>query len=291
MSAREQMDTDASSDDSVTPKTFGGLPDRSLRTLLAEGSLHVEGQLSGASNTVLRCIASDDATGARHRCVYKPRRGERPLWDFPPGTLGGREVATSLVDRMLGWHLTPVTEWREDGPYGAGMCQEWIDFDVDDPAVDITRPDECDPSWKVVLEATTYDGVDVVLAHDDSSDLQRLAVLDLLTNNADRKGGHVLRRIGGGIVGIDHGLTFHVEPKLRTVLWGWAGEDIPSGIRADVLALREMCAGDDPLVETLRRILSPAEWRAFTTRIDFLWSTGTFPSPDPELPALPWPPM
>lgn len=264
-------------------------PDQ-IADLLRVGELSVEGQLSGASNATLLCrieIDDDDSPLA----VYKPRRGERPLWDFPTGTLGQREYATALVDAELGWHLVPETVWREDGPYGPGMCQRWIDIDEDAPAVDIIRPLDIDPRWKVVLEARTYDGEDVVLAHEDSLELQRLAVLDLLTNNADRKGGHVLREQEGHLRGIDHGLTFHDEPKLRTVLWGWAGDLIDDGIRLDVSRLAQ--ALEDPVgrMHEVRAILSRAEFDAFRSRVDTVVSTGIFPEPRPGDPPLPWPPM
>lgn len=261
-----------------------------LAHALYEAELTVEGHLSGASNATLRCVIDDDEFGEL-MCVYKPRRGERPLWDFPTGSLGHREVAARIIDQRLGWELVPATVWRDEGPYGPGMCQVWIDDDGERPAVDVIHPDEYSPSWKIVLEATTYDGSDVLLVHEDTPQLQRLAVFDLVTNNADRKGGHVLRRHNGDLVGIDHGLTFHVEPKVRTVLWGWAGEQIPDDIMTEVVRLGQELAVAEGDLATVQAWLTRAEWSALIARVEELIDSPFFPKPRGDEPALPWPPM
>ena len=264
--------------------------DEEIARALYASELTIEGHLSGASNATLRCLIEDEGVG-KFMCVYKPRRGERPLWDFPTGSLSHREVAARVIDDRLGWNIVPTTVWRDDGPYGPGMCQVWVDDDGERPAVDVIRPDEWNASWKIVLEATTYDGSDVLLVHEDSSQLQKLAVFDLITNNSDRKGGHVLRRFNGDLVGIDHGLTFHVEPKVRTVLWGWAGEQIPGDLMDAVVRLMEDLKAPDEDLAMVRAWLSRAEWAALTERVQELIDHPVFPEPRGDEPALPWPPM
>ncbi len=279
----------------MTSKMTEGDP-QGLADLLAHADLTVEGQLSGASNATLLCwvddARSDDAANDDPiRCVYKPRRGERPLWDFPTGTLGRREVATYLLAELIGWASIPVTVWRDDGPFGPGMCQAWIDDESARPAVDVVTPSEVPQGWRIVLEAQTYDGQDVVLAHEDSEELQRIAVLDIITNNADRKGGHVLRTPLGIPQGIDHGLAFHVEPKLRTVLWGWAGETLDPAILHDLQRLMSILKDRPQRSTDFGHHISEGEYRALLGRITNLCDTGQFPEPGPEHPALPWPPM
>lgn len=254
-----------------------------VRDLLTRADLEVEGQLVSASNGTLRCHL-DAPDGARIACVYKPVRGERDLWDFPPRTLGRREVATSLVDRLLGWDLVPTTVWRTDGPYGPGMCQRWVDSDPDVKMVDIARPGHEPAGWRHVLRAQDDFGRPVTLVHANSSALQRLVVLDAITNNADRKGGHILPDGDGRIWAIDHGLTFSPEPKLRTVLWGWAGEVIPDDTLADV---RRLAALD--LSAALQDWLTAQEIAAFRARVTEVLETGVYPSPSGDWPAIPWP--
>lgn len=263
-----------------------------IRDLLTHGDLSIVGHLSGASNATLACAIHDQDQGRDLSCVYKPRRGERPLWDFATGSLGHREVASSVLDEFLGWNLVPITVWRVDGPLGAGMCQIWIDDDPDQPAVDVVSPDRLPPGWLVVLEARTYDGQDVVLAHEDSDILKRMCVFDLVANNADRKGGHVLRDPSGRLVGIDHGLTFHAEPKLRTVLWGWAGSAIDENVLDDLCGLRHGLESDDDRLSILTDLLSPLERIELLSRVTTLLDRGRFPTPESgDHPALPWPPM
>ena len=228
--------------------------------LLREGELSVEGRLVDASNATLYCIAECD--GVRAAVVYKPVRGERPLWDFPDGTLAGREVAAYLVSRATGWDVVPPTVLR-DGPFGPGMCQLWVDVDE---TVDLTS-----------------------LARSDSQDLRRMAVLDAVINNADRKGGHLLPRPDGRVQGVDHGVCFSAEDKLRTLLWQWRGEPLTEEAVAALRGLRTDLAG--ALGTTLSTMLTPAEVRATAARVERLLSTGCHPHPSPDWPAIPWPPF
>ncbi len=269
-------------------------PDETSGTLeqaLISADLRVEGQLSGASNATLLCLVETGAQDGPTRCVYKPRRGERPLWDFPSGTLSRREVMTRTVDRCLGWDLTPVTVWRDVGPYGPGMCQEWIDDHPDRPAVDVCTPSNVPTGWRVVIEGQTYDGSDVLLVHEDSDELRRMAVFDLLINNADRKGGHILRTESGELRGIDHGLTFHDESKVRTVLWGWSGESFSDEICSALHRLQSEIREHTELRHECETYLSPREFAAFQERLRELLESPVYPQPDSSYPSLPWPPM
>ena len=241
----------------------------------------VEGRVFGASNATLRCTLE---TGTA--IVYKPQRGERPLWDFPDGTLTGREIACFEIDRILGFGLIPPTVWRDDGPAGAGMVQIWVD--EDDPArlVDVVVPDEVPEGWLTVLQASDAQGNPLMLVHADDVRLQQMAVLDAVINNGDRKGGHVITDVFGGIWGVDHGVTLSVEPKLRTVLWGWADQFLaPESLTAlEVL--------DEKLAEGLTQVerwLSHDEVRALRGRVAELLTTGKLPAPSLDWPAIPWP--
>jgi uncharacterized repeat protein (TIGR03843 family) len=259
---------------------------------LATGELHVLGRLAEASNLALLAEVATDAGPLR--CIYKPVAGERPLWDFPGAALAAREVLTCEVARCFGWDLVPPTSWREEGPFGAGMCQAWIEAVEDDP-VALFPSGQVPDGWCEVAEGRDPTGAAIVLAHEPSGELQRMVILDALVNNADRKGGHVLRRADGSVAGIDHGVTFHAENKLRTVLWGWAGEPIPGALLAEViqgaegfLALVEQWGSDTP---HRTAHLSPEEVRAAQDRLAALLGSGTFPMPGAEWPSLPWPPM
>jgi uncharacterized repeat protein (TIGR03843 family) len=222
------------------------------------------------------------------RAVYKPLRGERPLWDFPTATLGRREVATAVVDAALGWGIVPATVWRADGPLGPGSLQAWIDADDSRPPVDVIDATTVGSSWIVIAEGEGSHGDHVCLVHEDSPALRRIALLDALVNNADRKGGHVLRSAGGTVMGIDHGLTFHVEPKLRTVLWGWAGKEIGDEALSDLVGLAN--AWDD-VATPLEVLVTVAEVEATRERLDGLIASREFPEADGSWPALPWPAM
>ena len=228
--------------------------------LLRDGALDIEGRLVDASNATLYCNV--DLDGIAAACVYKPIAGERPLWDFPEGTLAHREVAAYAVSEALDWGIVPPTVLR-DGPFGPGMCQLWIDVDE---TVDLG-----------------------VLARSDLPQLRRMAVFDAVVNNADRKGGHLLPTPEGHIFGVDHGVCFSVEDKLRTLLWGWRGRRLEPEIVESLRRLRTDL--DEALCQQLSELLSRAEVQATRRRVDRLVATGKYPQPSEDWPAVPWPPF
>ncbi|WP_018350395.1 SCO1664 family protein [Longispora albida] len=244
--------------------------------LLRHGDLELEGRLTDASNATLRAYITLD--GETARCVYKPVAGERPLWDFPDGTLAGREVAAYLVSEATGWECVPPTVLR-DGPFGPGSCQLWIE-EVAPPLVDFVP--ELPAGWHPIASARGG-----VLGHADEPGLAKLAAYDAVINNADRKGGHLLRAAGGHVYGIDHGICFHAEDKLRTVLWGWAGQELPGEVTGVLQLLRTGLTGD--LGTELARHLTPAEVQAAASRVERLLASGRYPLPSEEWPPLPWP--
>ncbi|MFI2201144.1 SCO1664 family protein [Streptomyces sp. NPDC020192] len=254
--------------------------------LLACGELTVRGRIREASNAALFCTIAYD--GREASCVYKPVAGERPLWDFPDGTLAGREVAAYEVSEATGWGLVPPTVLR-DGPYGEGMCQLWIDVQAEAELLALVDAEEPEPGWKAIGLADVGEGRTALLVHADDERLRRLAVLDAVINNADRKGGHLLPTTGGRLYGIDHGVTFNVENKLRTLLWGWAGEPLTSDAVDVLVGLREGLAG--PLGERLTVLITEAEIDATRARVEALLTAGVHPEPSGEWPAIPWPPV
>jgi uncharacterized repeat protein (TIGR03843 family) len=255
-----------------------------LRPILRDGELTVEGRLSEASNTTLLCTID---TGMHSiRCVYKPVAGERPLWDFPDGTITRRELAAHALSEAAGWGLVPPTVWREDGPGGAGMCQLWIDEDPSHAQVSVVRAGRGPGDWLHVLDAEDGSGRPVSLIHAPTAALARMAVFDVLVNNADRKGGHVLADAEGRVWGIDHGVTFSVEDKLRTVLWGWAGQSIPQDIVAEVQRLHDVLG---EAFDPVDRWLDDEEREALRHRVRALLAEGDFPLPGGRWPAIPWP--
>ncbi len=260
---------------------------REALRLLREGDIELEGRLVDASNTTLRAVISTgDRTG---RCVYKPIRGERPLWDFPDGTLAGREVSAYLVSAATGWNIVPPTILR-DGPLGPGACQLWIDEDEQaEPLLGFVPNRRVPAGWHRVLAARDTDGRPYVLAHADDERLVRLAAFDAVINNADRKGGHVLMTADGHLYGVDHGVCFHVQDKLRTVLWGWGDQPLPAEITKTLAALRTDLDAD--LGEALAEHLTRREVARVATRIDRMLDSGCLPGPDDERPSIPWPPM
>jgi uncharacterized repeat protein (TIGR03843 family) len=266
----------------MSSSTWLDRPD--LWEVLRTGALEVEGRLAAASNATLRCLVSTD--DGPLRCVVKPVAGERALWDFPESTLTRRELAAHALSELLGWGIVPPTVWREDGPGGAGMCQLWIDEDPETAAVGVTRPDDVPGGWLTVLEAEDQEGQPVVLVHDAGRDLLRMAVFDVIANNADRKGGHVLTDHAGRIWGIDHGVTFAVEPKLRTVLWGWMGDTLPDDVLADVDALHARLQSH---VDPLDRWLADEERESLRARVHALVQDPVMPAPSGGWPAIPWP--
>lgn len=266
-------------------------PDAEL--VLQRGELTALGRIRSASNATFLCEAELD--GALLHCVYKPISGEAPLWDFPDGTLAGRELAAYLVSAALGWNLVPHTIIR-DGPAGPGMVQRWVDQPGDalsetEPApgpdlVDLVPAGHVPAGYLPILRAYDHKGDEVVLVHADDARLHRLAVFDVLINNADRKGGHVLAGADGQVYGVDHGVTLHVEDKLRTVLWGWAGKPIDDDVLGAVAALRD--ALRDGLAATLAPHLTRHEIAALHARVVGLLDNPVMPSPDRHRP-IPWP--
>ncbi|MBV9024059.1 MAG: SCO1664 family protein [Streptomycetaceae bacterium] len=253
--------------------------------LLVKGELTVRGRLREASNTALYCTVAHD--GREAHCIYKPVAGERPLWDFPDGTLAGREVAAYLVSEATGWGLVPPTVLRE-GPYGEGMCQLWIEAAPEAELLALVEGEEPGPGWKAIGFAEV-EGRTALLVHADDIRLRRLAVLDAVINNADRKGGHLLPTTEGRLYAIDHGVTFHVDDKLRTLLWGWAGEPLTDEAREVLEKLAT--ALTDSLADRLAGLLTPAEITALRDRVAALLRTGRHPEPGGGRPAIPWPPV
>ncbi len=243
----------------------GPLDKATALRLLREGELTVVGRLLTASNATFFCLVAGlgDNSGAEiaASCVYKPIRGERPLYDFPDGTLACREVGAHAVSEASGWDIVPPTVMR-NGPFGEGMVQLWVEIDE---SVDVAE-----------------------LIDSDNAALRRIAVLDAVLNNADRKGGHLLPLPDGRIQGVDNGLCFAVEPKLRTVLWRWRGDALTPAERDVLSRLQDRLAGD--LGEELRPLLAADELAATSRRIETLLSHGVLPRPDRNRPAVPWPP-
>ncbi len=248
------------------PKSRGPDPqagaEQAALTLLSLGTLEIEGRLIDASNATMYCTVSHE--GSQAACVYKPVAGERPLWDFPEGTLAGREVAAYQVSRTAGWDVVPPTVFR-DGPFGPGMCQLWIDVDE---SVDILA----------LARRTDHPG------------LREMAVFDAVVNNADRKIGHLLPAPGGHLYGCDHGVCFGEEYKLRTVLWQWRGRSL---VRRSVAALtklqQSLVAGE--LAAELAKLLTASEIAATRNRVSLLLEHRVHPYPPEDWPAVPWPPI
>ncbi|MEO7195442.1 MAG: SCO1664 family protein [Pseudonocardiaceae bacterium] len=252
--------------------------------LLHHGHIELTGRIIEASNaTLLGTVACDGVSAA---CVYKPIMGERPLWDFPDGTLAGREVASWLISEAIGWSLVPPTVLRS-GPLGPGMVQLWIDTAAQAGLVDVVALDAVPSGWRTVLRAQDRYGDPALLVHADTEGLRRLAVLDVLLNNADRKGGHVLAGSGGAVYGVDHGICLHREDKLRTVLWGFLGQPLPVATLEVLRRVRSSLEG--ALGAELAEHVTRAEVRAVLTRTDQLLAAGTFPAPNGNWPAIPWP--
>ncbi|HEU0190846.1 MAG TPA: SCO1664 family protein [Mycobacterium sp.] len=261
------------------------------RTVLRRGGLSILGRIRSASNATFLCESTLD--GRRVHCVYKPVAGEQPLWDFPDGTLAGRELAAYLVSAQLGWNIVPYTIIR-DGPAGAGMVQLWVDQPDDGEGgpgsagdlVEVVPVGAVPPGYLAVLEASNYAGEPVALVHADDARLRRIAVLDVLINNADRKGGHILAAVDGTVYGVDHGVCLHVDDKLRTVLWGWAGKPVDDESLTAVSGLIDALGG--PLAATLRPHLTTAEITALRRRARELVDHPVMPGPGRHRP-IPWP--
>lgn len=277
---------------------------RSEQQVLTDGELTVIGRIRSASNATFLC----EAQLGEHQvhCVYKPIAGEAPLWDFPDGTLAGRERGAYLVSAALGWDIVPHTIIR-DGPAGPGMVQRWVDQpgdaltedvpdedlqdeDGENPAgpdlVDLLPAGHLPPGFLSILQAYDYAGDPVTLVHADDDRLRRMAVFDVLINNADRKGGHILAGVDGSVRGVDHGVSLHAEDKLRTVLWGWAGKPVDDDTLAAVTDLR--AALDGELAEQLREHITALEIAALRARVVELLEHPVMPTPDRHRP-IPWP--
>ncbi|MEU7136217.1 SCO1664 family protein [Streptomyces sp. NPDC046261] len=270
------------------------IPPRSVtpHELLAKGELTVRGRVREASNAVLYCTVEYEGVSAA--CVYKPVAGERPLWDFPDGTLAQREVAAYELSEAMGWGLVPPTVLRE-GPYGPGMCQLWIEASADEETGEallaLVEGEEPGPGWKAVGFAEVGEDRTALLVHADDERLRRLAVLDAVINNGDRKGGHLLPAADGRLYAIDHGVTFNAEDKLRTLLWGWAGEPLPEEALAALRRLSDDLAEGRPLAARLAELITPAEIEALRGRVAGLLRTGRHREPSGQWPAIPWPPV
>jgi uncharacterized repeat protein (TIGR03843 family) len=240
-----------------------GPDEQAILDLLTHGSLEVAGRLVAASNITTYCTVTGEAGEAT--CVYKPVAGERPLWDFPEGTLAGREVAAYAVSRASGWNVVPPTVYR-DGPLGPGMCQLWIDTDDSVDTVALAR-------------------------RTDHVGLREMAVFDAVVNNADRKIGHLLPAADGHLFGCDHGVCFGAEYKLRTVLWQWRGKRLPGRAVAALDRLNEVLGADGELAAELSQWLEPEELDATRARVQLLIEHKVHPFPPADWPAVPWPPI
>jgi uncharacterized repeat protein (TIGR03843 family) len=234
-----------------------------ILTILQTGKMTLRGQFVHGSNyTFLASIVHEDQ---EYPAVYKPVRGEQPLWDFPAGSLSGREVAAFLVSQSLGWQLVPPTVYRRKAPLGPGSVQFYIEHDPEYHYFSFTP--------------------------EDKQRLRPVVLFDLVVNNADRKGGHILVDENRHLWLIDHGICFHVEDKLRTVIWDFAGEPIPPDLLADLTRLLNELEQAGELVEQLNPYLSPAEIRALERRTRRLIENGCFPHPAASRRPYPWPPV
>ncbi len=230
---------------------------------LQHGDLSLKGQFLWGSNYTFLALINYENTS--FKAVYKPTRGERPLWDFPAASLAGREVAAYEISESLKWHLVPPTVYRQDGPHGPGSVQLFIEHDAEYHYFNFREADR--------------------------QRLRPVVLFDILANNADRKGSHVLLDADSHLWLIDHGICFHVEDKLRTVIWDFSGEIIPEPLCADLSRLREKLQVSSRLVQVLQQHLSDPEIQAIGHRLDRLLSAGRFPNPSPSYRPTPWPPV
>jgi len=232
------------------------MPDASLQTIFTHGKIELQGQFMLGSNYTF--LVDVTRAGQSLPAVYKPSRGEQPLWDFEENTLALREVAAYLVSEALGFGLVPTTIFREDGPYGPGSLQQYIEFDPNHHYFNFSD--------------------------EEKGELQSVALFDLLCNNADRKGSHVFFDADRKLWAIDHGLCFHTEDKLRTVIWDFASKPIPDSLLS-LLSSLSACRAD------LTRYLTPAELDALESRAEVLTRTRRFPPPPQNRRAFPYPPV
>jgi hypothetical protein len=231
--------------------------DRELEHALRLGDLKVTGRLVDASNaTMLATVAYGQSSLT---CIYKPIAGEKPLWDFSDGTLAYREYAAYVLSERCNFDVVPLTVLRE-GPFGEGAVQLWVDVDES-------------------IDMTEY-------FQRDNLELRNMALFDAVINNTDRKIGHILPGLAGKVYGCDHGVTFHQEDKLRTVLWRWAGSDIEAEELSRLENVSDYLKDPVELVE----LLTAEEIHALRHRVNRLRETGKFPMPSKDWPAVPWPP-
>lgn len=230
-----------------------------VKEIVSRGELHVTGRLVDASNATLFAEARLEDQSVN--VIYKPIAGERPLWDFPDGTLAGREVAAYRFSEFSRLKIVPLTILR-DGPFGPGAVQEWI---VVDEEVDL-----------------------IELAQSDDPRLRQFVLFDAIINNTDRKIGHLLPTSDGQILGCDHGVCFHEEDKLRTVLWQWMGTPLSESEHA---LLKSISASFESFAKDVSEFLTTAEIAATQERVVRLLSEGVFPYPSEDWPAVPWPPI
>ena len=229
--------------------------------LLTKGDLEVKGQFLFGSNYSF--LVSLNRESAHIKAVYKPQKGEMPLWDFPPESLAGREVAAYIISEALGWELVPPTVIRRKAAFGKGSLQVFIEHDPEENYFTF---------GKQTLEK-----------------LVPVTLFDLVINNADRKGSHILLDENRKIWLIDHGLCFHTEPKLRTVIWDFAGQKIPMSLLADISRLGQDLTDKTQVFVDLQKYLKISEIRAIGRRINVLLDHPVFPQPDPERRPYPWP--
>ena len=256
--------------------------------------MHIEGALTEASNVTLRVQFIVDDEPSEHRAVYKPIEGERPLPDFPHRTLAYREVAAYVISELGGWGLVPKTILR-DGPLGMGSVQIWQEVPDQVAALpasglmDVIAAGVLPDGWLSVLEAEDQRGQPLSVVHRDDATLASLAVLDVVLNNADRKAAHIAVDEQGRIWAFDHGLIGHVEPKLRTVLWGWAGKELPDADVARLEVLLDRLGVDSEADTGLESLLSGSELAALRQRVEDLLEAGEFPDVPFGRYPLPWP--
>ena len=227
---------------------------------LSHGEIEVTGKLVDASNATLYATCTYE--GVAIACIYKPIAGERPLWDFEDGSLANREYASFLLSHWMESDLVPPTVLR-DGPYGTGMVQAWVDIDE---SIDLME----------------------YFQRDDLR-LRELALLDVVLNNTDRKIGHLLPHTTGHLYACDHGVTFHEEDKLRTVLWQWAGMSLTEEEMQWLMRLKIIIEGKGRVI--LEGLINEMEYLALLSRIERTLLEGRFPEPSQEWPAVPWPPF
>ena len=258
------------------------IPDSTLPAGFPTGELTLHGRVLPASNATF----VGELGGVR--VVYKPIAGERPLWDFPHGTLAAREVGAYAISEALGWDIVPPTVLG-DGPHGPGMVQLWRDEVEDAAPVDIVGEGEVPAGFRHVFDGLDAHDQAVSLVHEDSEPLRRMALFDVVVNNADRKGGHVLPMPDGHRHGVDHGLTFHVEHKLRTVLWGWVGQQMTPYVLEPLRKLRAELDRGGSFRDELGQHITRREVRALRARVEALLAAPCFPEPAGYGPAIPWP--